>query len=103
MMPVPSSSASRGKRRTAHGSYLLALLMPVMLLAASAYRAEAAPGIGLLPHIAQYRLSRHHAEPDSGVIAVSGRMEVRMEISCDGFKIDQYLGFYIMNEDESQL
>ncbi len=103
MMPVPSSSASRGRCRTPHGSYLLALLMPVILVAASAYRAEAAPGIGLLPHIAHYRLSRHHAEPDSGVIAVSGRMEVRVEISCDGFKLDQYLGFHILNEDESQL
>lgn len=103
MMPVPSSNASRGRCRTPHGSYLLALLMPVILVAASAYRAEAAPGIGLLPHIAHYRLSRHHAEPDSGVIAVSGRMEVRVEISCDGFKLDQYLGFHIMNEDESQL
>ncbi len=103
MMPVPSSSASRGRSRTPRGSYLLALLMPVILLAASAYRAEAAPGTGLLPHIAHYRLSRHHAEPDSGIIAVSGRMEVRLEISCDGFKIDQYLGFNVMNEDESRL
>jgi hypothetical protein len=78
-------------------------LVAVMLVAANTHRAEAAPGIGLLPHIAHYRLSRHHAESDGGVIAVKGRMEVRVEISCDGFKIDQYLGFHIMNEDESQL
>ena len=102
-MPVASSSASRGRCRTPYGSYLLALLMPVLLLAASAYQAEAAPGVGLVPHVAHYRLSRHHAEPDSGIIAVSGRMEVRVEVSCDGFKIDQYLGFHIMSDDESQL
>jgi hypothetical protein len=79
------------------------LLMPLALLAASAHQAGAAPGIGLLPHIAYYRLSRHHADSDSGVVAVKGRMEVHVAISCDGFKLDQYLGFHIMNEDEGQL
>jgi hypothetical protein len=47
-------------------------------------------------------LSRNFADPDSGVAAVKGIMEVRLEISCDGYKIDQYLGFHVLGDDESQ-
>jgi len=64
---------------------------------------DSAPGIVLLPHVARYSLSRNFADPDSGVAAVKGMMEVRLEISCDGYRIEQYLGFHVLGDDESQL
>ncbi|HSS66692.1 MAG TPA: DUF1849 family protein [Gammaproteobacteria bacterium] len=63
---------------------------------------DSAPGIALVPHVARYSLSRNFADPDSGVAAIKGMMEVRLEISCDGYKVDQYLGFNVLGEDESQ-
>jgi hypothetical protein len=63
---------------------------------------ESAPGIHLLPHVARYSLSRNFADPDSGVAAVKGMMEVRLEISCDGYGVEQYLGFNVLGDDESQ-
>lgn len=63
---------------------------------------DSVPGMALLPHVARYSLSRNFADPESGVAAVKGMMEVRLEISCDGYKIDQYLGFHVLGDDESQ-
>lgn len=57
----------------------------------------------LLPHVAHYRLSHHHSDADSRVRAVKGLMEVRFEISCDGYRIDQYLGFNVLSDDDSRL
>lgn len=64
--------------------------------------ADSASGIDLLPHVARYSLSRNFAAADSGVAAVKGMMEVRLEISCDGYRIDQYLGFHVLGDDETQ-
>jgi hypothetical protein len=64
--------------------------------------ADSAQGIVLLPHVARYGLSRNYANPDSGVAAVKGIMEVRLEISCDGYRVEQYLGFHVLGDDESQ-
>lgn len=60
-------------------------------------------GAGLVPHVARYNLTRHRADSDSGVVAVKGRMEVRFEISCDGYRIDQYLGFRMLSDSDHQL
>lgn len=60
-------------------------------------------GVNLLPHVARYKLTRHHADPDSGIAAVNGSMEVRFEISCDGFRLEQYLGFRLLSDEEIQL
>ncbi len=64
--------------------------------------ADSASGIDLLPHVARYSLSRNYASADSGIAAVKGMMEVRLEISCDGYRIEQYLGFRVLGDDESQ-
>lgn len=63
----------------------------------------AAPGVNLLPHVARYKLNRHHADIASGIAAVKGGMEVRFEVSCDGFRVEQYLGFRLLSDDESLL
>jgi hypothetical protein len=63
----------------------------------------AASGVNLLPHVARYNLNRHHADIASGIAAVKGSMEVRFEISCDGFRVEQYLGFRLLSDDENQL
>ncbi len=91
-------------RRHLRSSKLSAIL--ILLLAALALNvpstAESAPGMVLLPHVARYSLSRNFADPDSGVAAVKGMMEVRLEVSCDGYRIDQYLGFHVLGDDETQ-
>ncbi len=78
-------------------------ILAMLILALSVPRSVgSAPGMSLLPHVARYSLSRNFADPDSGVAAVKGMMEMRLEISCDGYKIDQYLGFHVLGDDESQ-
>ncbi len=86
-------------------SFFPLLLVPVLTLV-SVYvprSAISAQGMVFLPHVARYSLSRNYADRDSGVAAVKGLMEVRLEISCDGYKIDQYLGFHVLGDDDTQL
>ncbi len=92
-------SVSTPSRRTRSASWALSLLLISMSFAA----VNAAQGAGLVPHVARYILTRHRADSDSGIVAVRGRMEVRFEISCDGYQIDQYLGFRMLSESERQL
>lgn len=78
---------------------IIAALSAILLAAALPHPAGAA----LLPHVAHYRLTQHSADSDSSVVAVKGLMEVRFEISCDGYRIDQYLGFNVLGVDDSRL
>lgn len=83
-------------------SFAVPLFALMTLLIAAPRPAHSAQGIDLLPHVARYSLSRNFAAADSGVAAVKGMMEVRLEISCDGYRIDQYLGFHVLSDDETQ-
>ena len=99
------NESTSAKRHCLRRSIFPALLVLALTLVALNFprSAVSAPGMGLLPHVARYSLSRNYADRDSGVAAVKGLMEVRLEISCDGYKIDQYLGFHVLGEDETQL
>lgn len=99
-MLLKSTTASRRRPWALWTVPGLALLLLVLAVPRAA---DTATGLLLLPHVARYTLSRHRADPDSGVAAVKGMMEVRLEISCDGYRIDQYLGFHVLGDDESQL
>jgi len=90
-------------RRAARSLYALCASIVTAALLIGPPVSQASSGVGLLPHVARYKLSRHSANLDSGIVAVRGRMEVRFEISCDGFRVEQYLGFRILSEDENQL
>lgn len=97
------SQAASGYRRARWALWTAPGLLLLVLALTVPRAADTASGSLLLPHVARYSLSRHHADPDSGVAAVKGMMEVRLEISCDGYRIDQYLGFHVLGDDESQL
>lgn len=83
-------------------SFHIPILAVLSLILAGPRTADSASAIDLLPHVARYSLSRNFAAADSGVVAVKGMMEVRLEISCDGYGIDQYLGFRVLGDDETQ-
>ena len=95
-------SASRNRGNTSR-SCLSALTLVLLIIAGAApERVDSASGIALLPHVARYSLTRNYANPDSGIAAIQGMMEVRLEISCDGYRVDQYLGFHVLGNDETQ-
>ncbi len=90
-------------RRLRRPAFFVLPILAVLVLALSVPRfADSASGLVMIPHVARYSLSRNFADPDSGVAAVKGIMEVRLEISCDGYRVDQYLGFHVLGDDESQ-
>ena len=90
-MPTASASASR---RAAAGACLLVLL-------AATPPAEAAGE--LAPHVAHYRLDLRPGHGAGDVVAVKGRLEVRFESSCDGWRLEQSLGFRMLAQDGSGL
>jgi len=63
----------------------------------------ASAGEVLAPHVAHYRLSLHPGQGGGGVVAVKGRLEARFEASCDGWRLEQSLGFRMLGEDGSGL
>jgi len=87
------STVSAFRRRVA-GACVLALL--AVIRAANA-------GEALAPHAAHYRLSLHPGHGRGDVVAVKGRLEVRFESSCDGWRLEQSLGFRMLAEDGSGL
>lgn len=102
-MLLNKTKSQKPQRMRPFFSPLLLVLTLTLLSFSVPKSAISAPGMALLPHVARYSLSRNYADRDSGVAAVKGLMEVRLEISCDGYKIDQYLGFHVLGDDETQL
>jgi len=85
--PTPTA-APRGRR-------LAPLLAACCLLAATVQ--AAAPS--LLSHRAVYSLSRHPASTATDVAGVHGRLEVTLEAACDGWRMEQFLGFRIYHSE----
>lgn len=48
---------------------------------------------GLLSHRAVYSLSQHLGSTSSDIAAIKGRLEITFEVACDGWRIEQYIGF----------
>ena len=79
--------------QTSHLPASLARLMVagvILCLCASA-SAQSAPG--LLSHRAVYGLSKHIGSGASDIAGVTGRLEVTFEVACDGWRMEQYIGF----------
>ena len=57
----------------------------------------------LAPHRAEYALSRHASSTTTEVASVSGRMALRIEASCDGWRIEQAMAFRIYDSDGASL
>jgi len=70
-----------------------ALLLALTLAGAGAHAA------GLVAHRAVYDMRRASASIESDVVGVQGRMEVNVEASCDGWRLEQFLGFRVMDGD----
>lgn len=51
------------------------------------------------PHSARYQLSLAGRPGDSVVRAVQGQLETRVEVSCDGYTSQQYVGFTLVVDD----
>lgn len=52
----------------------------------------------LAPHRAVYALSRHESSRSGDVASVAGRMALSIEASCDGWHIEQVIGFRIYED-----
>ena len=78
--------------------------IPVVLSVAlsSVITALAAPAAAdtLVPHRAIYSLSRHPNRVESDISAVSGRLELKFEASCDGWGIEQFIGFRLYDAND---
>jgi len=65
--------------------------------------AQALPNGLLAAHKATYKLTMHHSTMSSDVVGVKGRLEVSFKASCDGWKIEQFLGFKLYSQETELL
>ncbi len=87
-------------------SYLRLLVLGTILLAAGTLAGtvaaqSAAPG--LLSHRAVYSLSKHIRSTASDIIGVNGRLEITFEVACDGWRMEQYIGFRLYDSEGTGL
>jgi hypothetical protein len=77
----------------------------VVLLAGIVSSAQAARSGApdLLSHRAVYSLSQHLGTAVTDVTAVKGRLEITFEVACDGWRIEQYIGFRLYHAEGSGL
>jgi len=71
-------------------------------MAPMAVAAQSGAG-GLLSHRAVYSLSRHAGGPSDDVAAVKGRLEVTFEVACDGWRLEQFIGFRLYHAEGADL
>lgn len=65
----------------------------IALLIAALASADIASAAGLLSHRAVYNLSRAHSSFGMDVTGVRGRLEMTFEQACDGWHMEQLIGF----------
>jgi len=58
---------------------------------------------GLLSHRAVYSLSRHIGSTASDIAGVKGRLEITFEVACDGWRMEQYIGFRLYHAEGAGL
>lgn len=58
---------------------------------------------GLLSHRAVYAISQHVGSTANDIAGVNGRLEITFEIACDGWRIEQYIGFRLFHTDGAEL
>ncbi len=80
---------------------LLVVLATILILAG------AVPGVaasqsgapGLLSHRAVYSLSRQIGSTASDSAGVKGRLEITFEVACDGWRMEQYIVFWLYDAE----
>ncbi len=91
--------------RLLHSHQLLVVLATILVLA-GAVPGAAAPqsgAPGLLSHRAVYSLSRHIRSTASDIAGVKGRLEITFEVACDGWRMEQYIGFRLYHAEGAGL
>jgi len=78
-----------------HSIVAALLLAGAIALTAAAQNAAAS----LLSHRAVYSLSQHSGTGAGDIVAVKGRLEITFEVACDGWRIEQYIGFRLFHAD----
>ncbi|MCK5363939.1 MAG: DUF1849 family protein [Gammaproteobacteria bacterium] len=91
--------------RLLQSSRLLAVLATTLVLAdtVSGTAAAQSGGPGLLSHRAVYSLSRHIGSAVSDITGVKGRLEITFEVACDGWRMEQYIGFRLYHAEGAGL
>ena len=83
----------------------LAVLGAILFLAGTVPGAMAAQSgaPGLLSHRAVYSLSKHVGSTASDIAGVKGRLEITFEVACDGWRMEQYIGFWLYHAEGAGL
>ncbi|TFH46547.1 MAG: DUF1849 family protein, partial [Lysobacterales bacterium] len=58
---------------------------------------------GLLSHRAVYGISRHTGSTANDITGVKGRLEITFEVACDGWRMEQYIGFRLYHAEGAGL
>jgi hypothetical protein len=74
------------------------IAIAVLLLLSGAVSAQSGAA-GLLSHRAVYGLSKHIGSPAGDIAGVKGRLEITFEVACDGWRMEQYIGFRLFHAD----
>ena len=91
--------------RLLHSHQLLVVLATILVLAGTVPGAAASQSgaPGLLSHRAVYSLSRHIRSTASDIAGVKGRLEITFEVACDGWRMEQYIGFRLYHAEGAGL
>ena len=82
---------------------MIAASAVLMLCVAHAAFAVQSASSGLLSHRAVYTLSQHLGTASSDIAGVNGRLEITFEVACDGWRIEQYIGFRLYHVEGADL
>jgi hypothetical protein len=69
----------------------LVVIGTIVLLTGTAAAQSGAPG--LLSHRAVYGMTQHIGSTANDIAGIKGRLEVTFEVGCDGWRMEQYIGF----------
>jgi hypothetical protein len=58
---------------------------------------------GLLSHRAVYAMSQHVGSQANDIVGVNGRLEITFEVACDGWRMEQYIGFRLYHSEGAGL
>ncbi len=72
---------------------IVAASVALSICLAPAAKALQSSAPALLSHRAVYTLSQHVGAAGSDIAGIRGRLEIVFEVACDGWRIEQYIGF----------
>ena len=78
-----------------------AMVLASVSIASSAPAESGAPG--LQSHRAVYSMSQHIGSSANDIVGVKGRLEITLEVACDGWRIEQYIGFRLYHAEGAGL